>query len=59
MENAPLDLVVVLVVHKLMLLELSGLDGEHTTWAVGLVLMPLGHPGGGLEGETCKGVLGL
>ena len=22
---------------------------------VGLVLMPLGHPGGGLEGETCQG----
>ena len=42
----------VLVMHRLMLLEFSGLDGEHITWAVGLVLMPLGHPGGGLEGET-------
>ena len=49
----------VLVVCKLMLLEFSGLDGEPVTWVVGLVLMPLGHPGGGLEGETCKGALVL
>ena len=42
-----------------MLLESLGLDGEHVTWAVGLVLIPLGHPGGGLEGETCKGALAL
>ena len=50
---------VALVMHKFMLLQFSGLDGEHVTWVVGLVLMPLGHPGGGLEGETCKGALAL
>ena len=59
MESASLDLVVVLVMHKLMLLGFLGLAGEHVTWAVGLVLMPLGHSGGGLEGETCEGVLAL
>ena len=48
-----------LVVHKLMLLEFSGLDSEHATWVVALVLVPLGHPGGGLEGETCEGALAL
>ena len=33
---------------------------RHGTWVVGLVLlMPLGHPGGGLEGETYKGALAL
>ena len=42
-----------------MLLESLGLDGEHVTWVVGVVLMPLGHPGGGLEGETCEGALAL
>ena len=51
-------MVVALVMHKFMLLQFSGLDGEHVTWVVGLVLMPLGHPGGGLEGETCKGSFG-
>ena len=45
--------------HKLILLGFLGLDGEDVTWKVGLVLMPLGHPGGGLEGDTCKGALGL
>ena len=45
--------------HKLILLGFFGLDGEHVTWAMGLVLMPLGHPGGGLEGETCEGALAL
>ena len=50
---------VVLVMHKLMLLEFFGLAGEHVTWAMGLVLMPLGHPGRGLEGETSKGALAL
>ena len=45
--------------HKPMLLESLGLDGEHVTWAVELVLIPFGHPGGGLEGETCKGALAL
>ena len=54
-----MDLVVVLVVLKVMLLEFSGLEGEHAAWMVGLVLMPLGHPGGGLEGETCEGALAL
>ena len=49
----------VLVVHQVMLLEFSGLDGEHAAWVVGIVLMPLGHPGGGLEGETCEGSLAL
>ena len=59
MENVSLDLVVVLVVCKLMLLEFSGLEGEHAVWVLGLVLMPLLHPGGGLEGETCDGALAL
>ena len=44
---------------KQMLLESLGLAGEHVTWVVALVLMPLGHPGGGLEGETCEGALAL
>ena len=59
MENFSLELVAVLVMHKPMLLEPLGLDGEHVTWAAGLVLIPLGHPGGGLEAETCKGALAL
>ena len=59
MENVSLELVVVLVMCKLMLLEFSGLNGEHVTWIVGLVLMPLGHPGGSLEGETFEGGLAL
>ena len=41
------------------LLESLGLDGEYVTWVVGLVLIPLGHPGAGLEGETCEGALAL
>ena len=49
----------VLVVHKVMLLECSGLEDEHAVWVVGLVLMPLGHPGGGLGGETFEGALAL
>ena len=45
---------------KPMLLESLGLDGEeHVTWVVGLVLIPLGQPGGGLEGENCEGALAL
>ena len=59
MVNVSLELVVILVMHKPMLLESLGLDGTHVTWVVGLVLIPLGHPGGGLEGETCKGALAL
>ena len=42
-----------------MLLESLGLDGEHVTWVVGLVLIPLGQPEGGLESETCEGALAL
>ena len=49
MEIVSLDLVVVFVMWKLMLLGFLGLDGEHITWAVGLVLMPLVYPGRGLE----------
>ena len=52
-------MVVALVVCKLMLLEFSGLDVEHVGWVVGFVLMPLGHSGGGLAGETCEGALAL
>ena len=59
MVNASLELIAILVMHKPMLLESLELDGEHVTWAVGLVLIPLGQPGGGLEGETCKGALSL
>ena len=44
---------------KLMLLQFLGLAGEHVIWAAGLVLMPFGHPRGGLEGETCEGALAL
>ena len=40
--------------HKPMLLESLGLDGEHVTWVVGLDLIPLGHPDGGLEGEDLQ-----
>ena len=54
-----MELVAILVMHKPMLLESLGLNGEHVTWAVGLVLIPLGHPGGGLEGDTCEGALAL
>ena len=54
-----LDLVLVLVMHRLILLGFLGLAGEHVIWAVGLVLMPFGHPGGGLEGETWDGALAL
>ena len=58
-ENVSLELVVIMVMCKLMLLEFLGLDGEHVTWVVGIVLMAFGHPGRGLEGETCKGALAL
>ena len=54
-----LDLTLVLVMHMLISLGFLGLAGEHVIWAVGLALMPFGHPGGGLEGETCKGALAL
>ena len=54
-----LDLVVFLVMCKLILLGFLGLAGEHVTLAVGLVLMPFGHPGGGLEGEIFEGPLAL
>ena len=49
MANASLEMVAILVMHKPMLLESLGLDGEHVAWVVGLVLIPLGQPGGGLE----------
>ena len=52
-------MVAILVMHKPMLLESLGLDGEHVTWAVGLVLIPFGQAGGGLEGETCEGAIAL
>ena len=52
-----LDLGLVLVMHRLILLGFLGLAGEHVIWAVGLVLIPFGHPGGGFEGETCNGAL--
>ena len=55
----PWNWLCVSLMHKLMLLEIFGLAGELVTWAGGLVLMPLGHPGGGLEGETCEGALAL
>ena len=56
---SPWILVVVLVMHRLILLAFLGLAGEHVIWVVGLVLMPFGHLGGGLEGETCEGALAL
>ena len=59
MESLSLDLVLVLVRHRLISLGFLGLAGEHVIWAVGLVLMPFGHPGGGLEGETCEGALAV
>ena len=49
----------VLVIHKLMLLRFLGLAREHIIWAMGLVLIPFGHPAGGLKGETCEGALAL
>ena len=48
-----------LVICKLMLLGFLGLAREHVIWAMGLVLIPFGHPGGGLDGETCEGALAL
>ena len=53
------DLVLVLVMCTLISLGFLGLAGKHVIWVVGLVLMPFGHPGGGLEDETCKGALAL
>ena len=58
-ERLSLDLGLVLVICRLMSLGFLGLAGEHVIWAVGLVLIPFGHPGGGLEGETYKGALAL
>ena len=51
MANASLEMVAILVMCKPMSLESLGLDGEHVTWAVGLVLIPLAQSEGGLEGE--------
>ena len=59
MANASFEMVVILVMCNPILSESLELVGEHVTWAVGLVLIPLGQPGGGLEGETCKGALAL
>ena len=59
LKSVSLDLVVVLVMHRLILLGFLGLDGEHVTWVVGLVLMPFGHVGGCLEGENCERALAL
>ena len=55
MANASFEMVAILVMCKPILLESLGLVGEHITWAIGLVLIPLSQPGGGLEGETCEG----
>ena len=52
-------MVAILVMHSPILLESLGLAGEHVTWVVGLVLIPLGQPGGSLDGETCEGALAL
>ena len=59
MANPSLEMVAILVMHTPMLLESLGLDDEHVTWAMGLLLIPMGQPGGGLEGETCEGALAL
>ena len=59
MANASFEMVTILVIHNPILLESQELVGEHATRVVGLVLMPLGQPGGGLEGETCEGALAL
>ena len=59
MANASLKMVAILVMCKPMLLELLGLDGEYVIWVAELVLITLGQPGGGLEGETCEGALAL
>ena len=59
MESLSLDLGLVLVMHKLISLGFLGLAGKHVIWVVGLVLIPFGQPGGGLEGETCNGALAL
>ena len=56
-ERLSLILGLVLIIHKLMPLGFLGLAREHVIWAMGLVLIPFGHPGGGLDGETCKGAL--
>ena len=53
------EMVTILVICNPISLESLGLVGEHVTWALGLVLIPLGQPGGGLEGETCEGALAL
>ena len=47
------------VMCRLISLGFLGLAGEHVIWAVGLVVIPFGNPGGGLEGETCEGALAL
>ena len=49
----------VLVICKLMSLGFLELARKHVIWAMGLDLIPFGHPAGGLEGETCEGALAL
>ena len=58
-EVLSLDLGLVLVMCRLISLGFLGLAGEHVIWAVGLVLLPFDHPGGGLEGDTYNGALAL
>ena len=59
MEGLSLDLVLVLDMSRFILLGILRLTGEHVIWVMGLVLIPFGHLGGGLEGETCDGALAL
>ena len=57
--NASFEMVVILVMCNPILLESLELVGGHATWAVGLVVIPLGQPGGDLKGETCEVALAL
>ena len=59
MEGLSLDFAFVLVMHRFIWLGFLGLAGEHVIWVVGLVLIPFGHLGGGLEGETHDGALAV
>ena len=53
-------MVAIFVIHNPILFESLGLVGEQVIWwVVGLVLIPLGQPGGGLDGEACSGALAL
>ena len=50
----------IFVIHNPILPGSFGLVGEHIIWlGVGLVLISLGQPGGGLHGKTCDGALAL